>query len=287
MGWGFLTESRSVSARMRPRRSAKLAVKRRLAGLWGDRRGPGGLGYVLPHADPVEAHKVRRGRQGSNRPPGRRGLNNDWPKVDLFDELSPASHSDAIELLGGKSSARLYRNALRGVEQDRYFGLLLGDVPWQQHEIRLFGKVHLQPRLVAWYGDAGRQYSYSGIRLAPLPWIEPVLLLKRLCEKFAETDFNSVLLNLYRDGQDTVGWHSDDEPELGPEPVIASLSLGAERAFRLRNKATGASQTVELPAGSVLVMSGRCQEEWEHHLPRRGRVLEPRINLTFRQIRHV
>lgn len=205
--------------------------------------------------------------------------------MDLFDGPETSVPKDGIELLAGTSSALFHRCVLRPEEQEQALAILLNEVPWTQNKVRMFGKVHPEPRLVAWYGDEDRRYSYSGIRLKPLPWTPTLLHLKEVCERFAQARFNTVLVNLYRDGQDTVGWHSDDEPELGTDPVIASLSLGAPRTFRLRNRSSRETRTVDLPSGSLLVMSGRCQADWEHQLPRRARVLERRLNLTFRTIR--
>ena len=138
----------------------------------------------------------------------------------------------------------------------------------------------LQPRLTAWYGDEGKTYVYSGIRNHPLPWTPLLLALKAKAEGFAESAFNSVLLNYYRDGGDSVGWHADNEPELGGRPVIASLSLGATRTFELRRRTTGKVAKLPLTSGSILVMRGTTQHNWVHRVPK-----EPgsasRINLTF------
>lgn len=204
--------------------------------------------------------------------------------MDLLESTSRAVGHDAEELLGGDSSAVLHRHALAEARQRRLFDALHTAVPWQQHRVTVFGRTHRQPRLVAWYADAGRTYTYSGLTLIPNPWIVPILELKALCQELSGAGFNSVLLNLYRDGDDTVGWHSDDEPAFGREPVIASVSLGAARRFDLRHKRSRRIVRIELPPGSVLVMSGRCQAEWSHRVPRTRRVGEPRINLTFRRI---
>lgn len=199
--------------------------------------------------------------------------------VSLFDMAE-----EPRELLGGTSSALLHFDALSVEESTRSFEDLLRGIPWEQRQVRMFGKEVDQPRLVAWCGDSGRDYNYSGISLSPQPWTKLLMRLRAVCEGLANASFNSVLLNLYRDGNDTVAWHSDDEPELGAEPVIASLSLGATRRFDLRNKATQETIKVDLPPGSVVVMSGRCQAEWSHQVPRSKRVRSPRVNLTFRRI---
>jgi alkylated DNA repair dioxygenase AlkB len=211
--------------------------------------------------------------------------------LDLFDDLLKDSESEVEDLLGGSpsgsgSSAILYRAALTPDQSQNLFQRLNDEVEWEQQEITVYGKTHLQPRLVAWYGDAGSTYTYSGLTLQPRPWFDPILQIKAICESLADVTFNSVLLNLYRDGEDTVGWHSDDEPALGQNPVIASVSLGAVRRFDLRHQTTKETVKTPLPSGSVLLMSGRLQTDWSHQIPRTKRVDAPRINLTFRRIGH-
>jgi alkylated DNA repair dioxygenase AlkB len=175
-------------------------------------------------------------------------------------------------------------------EQSAAYFLQLSDpglIAWRQDEIRIAGKCIPIPRLNAWYGDAGADYSYSNIRLKTLPWVEPLSGLKARVESAAKTRFNSVLLNLYRDENDSVSWHADDEPELGPDPVIASLSLGAARVFELRPKRKRTphqSRKILLEHGSLLVMGSGVQCDWEHRLPKARYPMEVRINLTFRYI---
>ena len=163
---------------------------------------------------------------------------------------------------------------------------LTADIAWEQHHVKIFGKEMLAPRLSAWYGDADATYAYSGFCHAPLAWTAPLKGLKKRVESAASTAFNSVLLNHYRDGRDSMGWHSDDEPELGPAPSIASLSLGSERRFILRHKKRKDLDTVELPLkhGSLLVMSGPTQSFWKHQIPKTQRSVPSRLNLTFRRI---
>ncbi|WP_303309521.1 alpha-ketoglutarate-dependent dioxygenase AlkB [Hymenobacter sp. BT730] len=165
---------------------------------------------------------------------------------------------------------------------------LTDTLQWRQEPIRLFGKEVLQPRLTAWYGDATAQYSYSGLSLAPQPWTPALQHLRTRVEQATGTTFNSVLLNLYRTGQDSMGWHADDEPELGPEPIIASISLGATRRFRLRprypQQPDHAALGLDLSTGSLLVMRGPTQQHWLHAVPKTARPVGPRINLTFRTI---
>jgi alkylated DNA repair dioxygenase AlkB len=161
---------------------------------------------------------------------------------------------------------------------------LQAGVPWQQPELYIYGRKVLTPRLSCWMGDAGAVYRYSNTRFVPEPWIAPVLALKADVEAAAGTAFNSVLLNYYRDGHDAMGRHSDDEPELGLQPVIASLSLGGERRFLLHPKSGGKSSAIVLAHGSLLLMRGQTQQKYQHSLPRTAKAVDGRINLTFRCI---
>ena len=167
------------------------------------------------------------------------------------------------------------------------FDELLKEVNWAQQRIKIFGISHPCPRLSAWYGDPGSDYAYSGLSLNPIPWSEKLLEIKTVVEERIGESFNSVLLNQYRDGNDSMGWHADDEPELGAHPVIASVSLGDTRRFLLRQR-NGPSKrnsiSIDLMPGSLLVMRGTCQNEWRHSVPKTKRQVGPRINLTFRQI---
>jgi alkylated DNA repair dioxygenase AlkB len=168
-------------------------------------------------------------------------------------------------------------------ESTQIFEQLKAQIRWRQEVMRFGRKEVLQPRLTAWYGDDGKSYVYSSIRNHPLPWTPLLLALEAKAEGFAESAFNSVLLNYYRDGGDSVGWHADNEPELGRRSVIASLSLGATRTFELRQRTTGKVTKLPLTSGSILVMRGTTQHHWVHRVPK-----EPgsagRINLTFRFI---
>ncbi|WP_448560944.1 alpha-ketoglutarate-dependent dioxygenase AlkB family protein [Trichothermofontia sp.] len=200
-----------------------------------------------------------------------------------------------IPIANGELS--LYDACLTPAQADRTFAHLQTAIPWRQESITIFGKRYRQPRLIAWYGDRGKTYTYSGLVLDPLPWTEHLLYLKKQVEVLAGSSFNSVLLNYYRDGQDSMGWHSDDEPELGTNPVIASLSLGASRRFclRPRHRAVTRSQSkqsrsdqpkveLELTHGSLLVMAGATQHHWQHAVPKTAKAIGPRVNLTFRWI---
>ena len=162
---------------------------------------------------------------------------------------------------------------------------LRDSVPWEVHRIRLFGREHASPRLSCWIGDPEAVYRYSGTVFQPHPWPPSLDALRHRLQEALGTPFNSVLANRYRDGRDAMGWHSDNEPELGAEPVIASVSLGATRRFVLRHRAQPARKfALELAHGSLLVMRGATQRHWQHALPRTARPVGERINLTFREI---
>lgn len=163
---------------------------------------------------------------------------------------------------------------------------LVDETPWRTETITLWGKSYPQPRLSAWYGDPGNRYRYSGLDLDPLPWTALLSCLRGRVEAAAGCPFNSVLLNYYRDHHDAMGLHSDDEPELGPEPVIASLSLGETRTFVLRHRRRKDLAPVRIPlhSGSLLVMRGTTQANWKHGIPRQRSACEGRVNLTFRRI---
>jgi alkylated DNA repair dioxygenase AlkB len=165
-------------------------------------------------------------------------------------------------------------------EADANFARLLESIRWKQegNPGRKF------PRLTAWYADPGVSYSYSGVTHEAIPWTRELLAVKQRVEAAAGTTWNSLLLNLYRDGRDSIGFHSDDEPELGTNPIIGSVSLGAERRFVLKHPASGERLEMNLPHGSLLVMGGASQHHWRHGVPKTKRSVGPRINLTFRQI---
>lgn len=165
------------------------------------------------------------------------------------------------------------------------FTELAAGIDWEVHRIRLFGREHASPRQSCWIGDPTAVYVYSGTRFAPRPWPDVLLPLRERLSRELGIAFNSVLANRYRDGRDCMGWHSDDEPELGPAPVIASLSLGATRRFVLKHRHDPEQKlAIELPHGSLLVMAGATQRNYRHALPRTAKVATERINLTFRRI---
>ena len=173
-----------------------------------------------------------------------------------------------------------------GRDQDSVLHQLIAEVPWRQENILVWGKMYRQPRLVAWYGDKGSNYTYSGITLRPLPWTDLLLDIRRRVETATSAEFNSVLLNYYRDNRDSMGFHSDDEAELGQNPTIVSLSLGEERTLVLKHRTNKLAKPVRLrlESGSLLLMKGETQRYWKHGIAKETRRCGPRINLTFRRI---
>ena len=173
-----------------------------------------------------------------------------------------------------------------GRSHDEILQQLIADVPWRQESILVWGKMYAQPRLIAWYGDRESYYTYSGLRLTPLPWTDLLLEIKRRIETVTAASFNSVLLNYYRDNRDSMGFHSDFEPVLGDRPEIASVSLGEERTFILKHKTNKLAKPVrlKLASGSLLLMKGETQRYWQHGIAKQTRPCGPRINLTFRRI---
>lgn len=170
-------------------------------------------------------------------------------------------------------------------ESQRVMKHLLATVPWQQDTLNFGGRQVLVPRLQAWYGDATANYGYSGLRLTPLPWTSELNTIRTKIEDTFGMRFNSVLLNYYRNGHDSVAWHSDDETVLGPDPVIASLSFGAQRRFELKHRDAKTQKiNIELADGSLLLMGSGLQKFWSHQLPKQPWMTEPRLNLTFRLI---
>ena len=193
--------------------------------------------------------------------------------------------------LDADADVALWPQWLPGDEAESTFTALHAIIPWETHRLRLFGREVDAPRLSCWIGDPHTSYVYSGTRFEPRPWPPLLASLRERLQQTCDARFNSVLANLYRDGRDSMGWHSDDEPELGTRPLIASLSLGAERRFRLRRRLPrtvkpSPADTVNLllPSGSVLRMAGATQRLYRHDLPKTRATVGPRINLTFRWI---
>lgn len=171
-------------------------------------------------------------------------------------------------------------------QADRIYTELLQEIDWQQDLITVYGKTHPQPRLTALYGNDGKSYSYSTIKMQPQPWNGLLQKIKYYTELVAETQFTTVLLNQYRDGKDSNGWHADNEKELGLNPIIASISFGAERVFQLKhNTLPEFKKNIILEHGSLLLMKGTTQHFWKHQIPKTTKLIGGRINLTFRTIK--
>lgn len=171
-------------------------------------------------------------------------------------------------------------------EADAIFDQLKTTIPWQQDNIRVFGKTHPQPRLTALFGNEGKSYAYSNIKMQPHPWNPILQKIKSQIETVIDINFSTVLLNLYRDGKDSNGWHADNEKELGSNPIIASVSFGSERVFQLKhNSISGLKQNILLENGSLLIMKGTTQQYWKHQIPKTTKPIGSRINLTFRVIK--
>lgn len=198
--------------------------------------------------------------------------------------FEPAAAFEALPMVDAdvKFLQSFYRKPLSG----QILHALLEEIRWSQEKIILAGQERLQPRLSAWYGDAGTHYSYSGITLEPHPWTGTLLRIKGDIEAASGQRFNSVLVNLYRNERDSIGWHSDDERELGSNPVIASLSLGEVRTFKFRHKTRKDQKTISLALtdGSLLVMAGTTQKCWRHAIDKEREAKGQRINLTFRNV---
>ena len=184
----------------------------------------------------------------------------------------------------GESKVILYRRALSAKLTEYWMRRLEEEIPWESREIRLFGKTYEQPRLISWHGDEHCTYCYSGETYAPKPWTTSLLEIRFELNRLLSENMNSVLCNLYRNGQDSMGFHSDNEPELGKNPTIVSLSLGEGRRFLLKHRRNEQKVECLLSTGDILVMKGNTQEEWKHGVPKSKKELGPRINLTFRKI---
>ncbi len=188
-----------------------------------------------------------------------------------------------VNLLPKDGIVVLYNNFLSDREATHYLKQLTNNIPWRQDSIKVFGKIHKQPRLTSWHAEAGKNLRYSNITMNALPFTKELQEINHRLTNFLKTPFNGVLLNLYRNGEDAMGWHKDNEAELGKEPTIASISLGATRDFQFRHDTDKTNRVnIKLTHGSLVVMSEKTTERWYHQLPRRKRVKDPRINLTYR-----
>ncbi len=202
---------------------------------------------------------------------------------DLFAN-EPGTPESAVKISMPDSDVVHYPSLFSPAEADSLFAQLQQQVTWQQEKINLFGQTHDLPRLTAWYGDPAKKYIYSGITVHSLEWISPLLEIKRRIEGVSKCSFNSVLLNRYRNGSDSVSWHADDERELGQYPVIGSVSIGEARPFQMKHKSLEEKRQIILEHGSYLLMKGITQQYWLHQIPKSKRAMGERINLTFRKI---
>lgn len=213
--------------------------------------------------------------------------------LNLFSnqELTTKPIPEVITMADGKplpdGEVIIYRSLFNGLESNQLFKELFSSINWRQDKMKIFGKEVDLPRLTAWYGEGGKSYTYSGITMNPEAWTPILLLIKERIEEVVQEKFNSVLINLYRNGKDYVSWHSDDEPELGINPIIASVSFGQTRRFQLKHKLNKDLEKVEitLTHGSLLLMKGSTQHFWHHQIPKTSKQLKERINLTFRVIK--
>ena len=194
-------------------------------------------------------------------------------------------HDPSLNILPFDGEANYFGSVLSHQETQYYQKQLLDTIKWQHDQVVIYGKHITTKRKVAWYGDSNYAYTYSNTTKHALPWTKDLTNLKGLVEKLTKTNFNSCLLNLYHDGDEGVSWHSDDEEALGENPIIASLSFGAERKFSLKHKITKETVSLMLETGSLFVMKKATQSNWIHCLPKMKNVTTPRINLTFRMYR--
>lgn len=203
-------------------------------------------------------------------------------QLDMFGEETPKDGEPVI-LKNGEYI--YYQNFLNREVANKYLEAFKSNIEWKQESMNMYGKQVLFPRLTSWYGDNNKPYSFSGITLNPHAWNTELLEIKKLIEPICEVEFNSVLLNLYRDGNDSISWHTDAEKELGKNPIIASVNFGAERKFQIRHNETHETHEIILKHGSLLIMKGELQHYWKHQVPKQKGVLRERINLTFRVIK--
>ncbi|MEH6745798.1 MAG: alpha-ketoglutarate-dependent dioxygenase AlkB [Maribacter arcticus] len=204
--------------------------------------------------------------------------------MDLFNQAPKKREFQKIKIKDGE--IWYMENFMPLDKANYYFKKFTEHINWKQEEIKMYGKTYPVPRKTAWYGYEGFNYKYSGILCNPDPWTIDLLGIKKVIESFLPgTDFNSVLLNLYRNGSDKVSWHADDEKGLGTNPLIASVSLGATRRFDLKHKTDSEEKLqLELVPGSLVIMKGAIQHNWLHQIPVQKKILDSRINLTFRTI---
>ena len=199
-------------------------------------------------------------------------------------ELINFNRNTSKNLLPFDGEVFLYENFLTEKSAFEWYKLLDKNIAWKQEGMKMYGKYLDFPRLTAWYGDDGKLYKYSGLVNHPLPFTKELLEIKQAVEHKTGELFNAALLNLYRSGNDSMGWHSDDEKELGINPILASLSFGANRKFQFKHKISKEKRNIFLPNNSLLMMQGTTQHFWQHQIPKTAQQLKPRINITFRKI---
>lgn len=205
------------------------------------------------------------------------------PLTDLFgNPLAPIS-GELVNIQNG--AYKYFPSFFEKTKSDLYYTNLRNNILWRQDEMNMYGKIIKFPRLTAWYGDNDKPYSFSGITLNPNSWTNELLEIKDKIDKISNVTFNSVLLNLYRDGNDSISWHQDNEKELGKNPIICSVNFGATRTFQFRHIETKEKLEIDLQHGSVLLMLGEMQHFWQHQIPKTKKNLSSRINLTFRIIK--
>lgn len=202
-------------------------------------------------------------------------------QLNLFEE--PQEEKKIVQILNGEY---LYiPNFFDVPKANEYLKTFKENIIWKQESMKMYGKQVMFPRLTSWYGESDKPYTFSGITLQPHPWTKELMEIKAVIEPVCEVVFNSVLLNLYRDGNDSISWHTDAEKELGKNPLIASVNFGAERKFQIRHNQTQEIIDIHLKHGSLLVMQGELQHFWKHQVPKQKKITEERINLTFRVIK--
>lgn len=202
--------------------------------------------------------------------------------MKINSDVKPSLRNNLLPIDG---EAYFYPDLFSATERHELFLGLQTNVGWKQEPIKIMGREIMQPRLTAWHGDAGKSYRYSGIIMNPAPWIPELLIIKERIQEVSGQTFNSVLLNFYRNGQDSMGWHRDNEKSLGADPVVGSVSFGASRTFQFKHREQPElRENITLTDGSFLLMKGATQQHWYHRIPKETKVSGARINLTFRTI---
>jgi alkylated DNA repair dioxygenase AlkB len=210
-------------------------------------------------------------------------------QITIFGEIQPQSKSQAVgnglitKINNGEYI--FFETFFDKIQSDTFLDNLRNTIQWKQESMNMYGKKIDFPRLTSWYGDSDKPYSFSGITLHPLVWTKDLRAIKSMIEPTANAIFNSVLLNRYRNGNDSISWHTDAEKELGINPIIASVNFGATRKFQLRHIKTKEKLEIELTHGSLLIMQGELQHFWQHQVPKTSKPVGERINLTFRVIK--